>query len=40
MRFYDDWLTAELPDDEGNDYEDDDRSDEQFDRMDREKELQ
>lgn len=39
MRFYDDWLTADLPDDEGDEYEDDDHSDEQFDKYDRDRTL-
>lgn len=39
MRFYDDWLTRELADDEPEQEDDGDRSDEQFDKYDRERDL-
>lgn len=39
LKFYDDWLTNSLPDDEQDCETDDDRSDEQFDRWDRERDL-
>ena len=38
-RFYDDWLTAGIPDDEPEETEDDDHSDEQFDKLDRERDF-
>ena len=39
MRFYDDWLLRELPDDDKESEQDDDNSDEQFDSYDRARDL-
>jgi hypothetical protein len=39
MRYYDDWLTKDIPDDDEDCEVEEDRSDETFDRWDRERDL-